>query len=346
MSNRAQTFSRIEIEASEWLVAMSDKTVSLDERSRFEAWLSADPEHERIYQVQKKAWSAVAHMPHLLERTSAMFSDAEKSAASASDLPLEPSRRGPPALSFALAAALALVAIGLFVIKNPFALFKASSAIETGAAQVKDFKLNDGTRVTLGASSHIDVDLGMSERRIALTRGEAFFEVSRDASRPFFVTAGGTVVRVVGTKFDVNYGTETVRVSVLEGRVELLKASGDHAQATTVRQVLTSGTAAVTDRAGEIVTTRSVNLGDLGVWRQSHLVYVDTRLRDVVADINRYYKGKIELADESTGDLQLTTAFRVDQIDRMIDVLESALPIETTRTADGRIILSQRLPKP
>jgi transmembrane sensor len=198
----------------------------------------------------------------------------------------------------------------------------------------------------LGASSHIDVDLGMSERRIALTRGEAFFEVSRDASRPFFVTAGGTVVRVVGTKFDVNYGTETVRVSVLEGRVELLKASGDHAQATTVRQVLTSGTAAVTDRAGEIVTTRSVNLGDLGVWRQSHLVYVDTRLRDVVADINRYYKGKIELADESTGDLQLTTAFRVDQIDRMIDVLESALPIETTRTADGRIILSQRLPKP
>jgi transmembrane sensor len=76
------------------------------------------------------------------------------------------------------------------------------------------------------------------------------------------------------------------------------------------------------------------------------MVYVDTRLRDVVADINRYYNGKIEFADDSAGEMQLTAAFRVDQIDRMLEVLQSALPIEATHTADHRIVLSERQSQP
>jgi len=366
MTNRAQDFSRIEVEASEWLVAMSDRSVSLEERSRFEAWLSTDPEHERIYQIQKTAWSTVARMPQLLDETSPLDASLLRHS------PLQPAGReitgfdrqpeglagflegekvlGAPRMKyFALAAALALITIGLFLARNQFPFFKTGDAFETSVAQVKDVKLSDDTLVTLGASSHIDVDFRKSERRVVLTRGEAFFEVTRDTSRPFFVTAGQTLVRVVGTKFDVHYGTEAVRVAVLEGRVEILKADDatfTTTQKTAVKQVLTAGRAAVAEPTGEIATTDSVKTEDLGAWRHGRLVYVDTRLRDVVADINRYYNGKIDLADGSTGEMRLTTAFRVDQIDRMLEVLQRALPVDAMRTADGRIVLSEKAPRP
>jgi len=70
---------------------------------------------------------------------------------------------------------------------------------------------------------------------------------------------------------------------------------------------------------------------------------VNARLRDVVADINRYYGGRIEVADPSVGDMQLTTAFRADQIDRVLDVLENALPVQAVRT-DGHGIVIERSP--
>lgn len=328
--NRPQTFSKIEVEASEWLVAMSDRTVSLDECARFEAWLNADPEHERIYRTQKSAWQAVATMPHLQD---------------------SPIGKSPPnilrQINFkyaALAASLSIVLLGTVFFTNPLSLF-GNTEYETTVAQIKDIKLEDGSLVTLGASSHIDVDFTKTERRIVLTKGEAFFEVTRDTARPFFVTAGDTLVRVVGTKFDVHYGPKAVRVSVLEGRVEVMKA-GEKSVITSARkpsakQVLMAGEAVVADKAtDEIATTKSINKEDLGAWRSGRLVYVDARLRDVIADVNRYYDGKIDLADESVGDLQLTTAFRADQIDNMLEVLTNALPIEATRPDDKHIVLT------
>jgi transmembrane sensor len=342
MTQRVRVFSRIEVEASEWLVAMSDRSVTLEARRNFEAWLRASPEHERVYEAQKMAWSAVARMPHLLGETSP--SDLRK------HLPVHTRAQRSQARIFAFAAVLALLGTGWFFIQNPVSQTRARDVFETGVAQVEDIRLVDGTLVSLGASSRIEVELRKGERRVVLARGEAFFEVAHDASRPFLVSAGDTLIRVVGTKFDVRYGTETVRVGVLEGRVEVQETrdgTGPYpTQASAPKRVLTSGTAAVARRNGEIATTDGVKIEDLGAWRQGRLVYVDTSLRDVVADINRYYNGKIELADQSAGDMQLTAAFRIDQIDRMLGVLQNSAPIEVTRAPDGRIILSERLPQP
>ena len=348
MSPLRKTFSKAEIEASEWLVTLSDRTVSLQQRAEFETWLAADPENERVYQTQKSAWTAVAGMPHLLD---------EAGSASSSS-PLSRFRQGfgvrVPALALAAGIVLAALAIWFFAIE-PHGFFNAPGEFATATAQVKDVRLEDGSLVTLGASSHIEVEFAKEARRVILTRGEAFFEVTRDTSRPFFVTAGDTQVRVVGTKFDVHYGPKAVRVAVLEGRVSVVPvASSAFAMNLPTRSTSLSRDGRGTDgevllSAGEQVTVgdvaataSTINTEDLGAWRQGRLVYVDARLRDVVADINRYYDGKIELADDSVGNLQLTAAFRADQIDRMLEVLESALPIRSVREDDKRIVLSTR----
>ena len=81
-------------------------------------------------------------------------------------------------------------------------------------------QLADGSRVWLNAETRLryPVAFAGTERRVELT-GEAYFEVSKDATRPFIVRANGVDVRVLGTSFNVAaYGAEVV-TTLVEGRV-------------------------------------------------------------------------------------------------------------------------------
>ena len=84
--------------------------------------------------------------------------------------------------------------------------------------------LSDGTRVWLNAASSIrfPVAFAAGSREVEIT-GEAYFEVQKDAARPFLVKAGGMTVRVLGTRFDVNsYADEPViTTTLLEGSVQV-----------------------------------------------------------------------------------------------------------------------------
>ena len=62
---------------------------------------------------------------------------------------------------------------------------------------------------------HFSADL----RGVELVSGQANFEVAKDASRPFVVTAGGSEVRAVGTQFDVYKTADKVTVTLIEGKV-------------------------------------------------------------------------------------------------------------------------------
>jgi transmembrane sensor len=327
MSVERRAFSSIEEQASEWLVLLSERTVSLDARARFQDWLRADPEHARVYEAQKAAFHVASGMGHLLEETQAEIASHSR--------------------NYRLAAIAAGVVVALLL--GAFSAHRLGwlggvRPFETRVAQVKDIELADGTRVTLGARSHLDVQFRSDERWVRLTSGEAFFEVARDSRRPFYVAAGSTVIRVLGTKFDVHVGEKAVRVAVLEGRVAVASSAQSLAEPAQAREAETlgAGEIAVAARNGDIATDRTLDREDLGAWRQGRLVYVDARLRDVVADISRYYDGRIELADDAVGDMQLTVAFRADQIDRMLEVLESALPVQADHIGTDRIVLRSR----
>jgi len=329
MSQPAGAPTRIEAEAIEWLLAMNGRTVSQAEQSRFAAWLEADPEHRRIFDCQQEAWGLMRQMPHLLHE------------ALAARVP-EHRRRVFDVRMAALAASLivALAGTWLYATRTSWGTRPTSFATTTG--QLEEIRLADGTRVTLGAASRMDVAFDKVSRRVTLARGEAYFDVSTDVQRPFLVTAGATLVRVIGTKFDVNYRAESVRVAVEEGRVEVMKTDGSAQPQNAHSHLLLPGDSALSERSGQIAATTRLNKADLGAWRRGHFVYIDAPLRDVIADINRYYDGEIELADQETANLRLTSTFRADQIDRMIQVLERALPITAVATSHHHIVLSQR----
>src|SRR5581483_7239884 len=114
-----------------------------------------------------------------------------------------------------VAAALLIVSVGAWV------LMRVPTSFETEVGEQRSVVLQDGSVVTLNTSSHIDVDLRKDRRVIRLSRGEALFQVARDATRPFDVVAGPVTVQAVGTEFNVDRRDARTTVTVVEGQVRV-----------------------------------------------------------------------------------------------------------------------------
>jgi len=84
--------------------------------------------------------------------------------------------------------------------------------------------LPDGTNVWLNAASSITYPCAFTgdERKVKIT-GEVYFEVAKDKSKPFLVTAGDQEIEVLGTHFNVNAYTDEdhIKTSLLEGSVRV-----------------------------------------------------------------------------------------------------------------------------
>ncbi|MDB5738191.1 MAG: iron dicitrate transport regulator FecR [Sphingomonas bacterium] len=196
---------------------------------------------------------------------------------SANDNPVAPARAHRPRWWFGAAGgAIAASVAGLLLIspRHPPA---AMRIIETAPGATRAITMADGTRITLNGGSRIEIAQG-DTRGVAIVMGEGFFDVVHDDRRPFSVRAGDTLIRDVGTAFDVAVDTDTTRVAVREGEVAL---GADNA----VR--LKAGQGARIDRGGTIVRGAINDPASAGGWRQGRLVYRDALLADVAADLGR-----------------------------------------------------------
>ena len=113
-------------------------------------------------------------------------------------------------------------------------------ATSTGAHRI--ISLVDQTTVELNTASQMRSTLDASKREVFLDRGEAYFDVAHDSSRPFVVHAGGQEIVVLGTKFAVRVDGAKLTVSVVEGRVRLNSFATDVAL---TDRVLTPGHVAI-----------------------------------------------------------------------------------------------------
>lgn len=320
-------FLRIEATAADWLARRGDTSCSAQDDSAFYAWLESDPRHGEAYDELARALEDVGQLRHLPEEC-----DIRR--------PVWRSRLA-PALGMACAALLVLV------LASPSLTSGAERRFETEIGQTRLVSLGDGSTVTLGADSEIRVRFADNERRVTLESGEAFFEVARNERRPFFVEAAGTIVRVVGTTFDVHRGAESVRVSVQEGRVEVRDARAVTLAPAAVR-VLGAGQRTEVQNRPAYISLASVpppvepvTFAPPGAWRQGRLAYDDARLADVVADINRYYAPGVRLNSPETSELRVTASFRVNEIPAFLDALSATLPVSVAREPTGAFALEK-----
>lgn len=132
------------------------------------------------------------------------------------------------AMAASLAIAVLLTGLYQMYAPRPEQAFRAvTGRVHTSAMQLKKVQLPDSSVVWLNANSSVSYRLDQSSRFVTL-EGEAQFSVTRNAHRPFIVSAGPLKVQVLGTDFNVkSYSSlKNVKVSVRSGKVRVSSSSG------------------------------------------------------------------------------------------------------------------------
>lgn len=212
-----------------------------------------------------------------------------------------------------------------------------SATYRTALGRIDTISLSDGSLATLNTDTHIDVDVNESVRRVELDHGEVFFQVTRDARRPFIVRVGDQQIVVLGTSFSVRRDGEEVRVAVTEGRVKI--ESVDRSGAAPSTQ-LEAGSQAITAATGVLVThDTSARVAQELSWRSGYLTFQDTSLEDAVNQFNRYTAKKIVIEDPQVRTIRIGGHFRSDNVDAFLWLLKSGFPVRVEEHQD-QIVLS------
>jgi len=174
--------------------------------------------------------------------------------------------------------------------------------------------LPDGTRVKLNAESSLrypTVFFGL-DRTVQLT-GEAYFEVAKDAAKPFRVEVGGTVVEAVGTAFNIYaYGDEDIlQTSLVEGKVRV--SAGEK------EQLLQAGQKSAWN--GKALTVGDFNAEEVLAWTNNNFVFRDAPIEEIMKQVQRWYDAEIIFKDKVNFHLNATIK-RDLPVSRLLELLE------------------------
>lgn len=248
--------------------------------------------------------------------------------------------RGRRRLRFvAVATLLLVIGVGAFL-----GLAPNGELYATPIGGLASVPMADGSQVILNTDSQIRIALTDTERRVELGHGEAFFEVSKDAARPFIVRAGNKRVIAVGTKFSVRREGNGIEVVVTEGKVRVEDRAAAHGARVdgSADVFLTPGSIARADDAGVLVQRKTLPEAEQQLsWRSGVLMFRDQTLAEAAAEFNRYNVRKIVIQDPSVAALKIEGNFRTTNVEAFVRLLESGFPVRAETRAD-QIILAAK----
>lgn len=242
------------------------------------------------------------------------------------DTTLRLESRKPRFVRYGAAAACLLLAV---VVGGGFYLNAQRHTYVTGIGEQRLINLEDGSTVRLNARSTIRIHFSSEQRGVELIEGQAFFDVARDARRPFLVRSDTTQARAVGTQFDVYRRATGTTVTVVEGRVAVAPAhpliSKASAEASGTNDHVSPAPGEATSplpgeivlAAGEQVTVteksaspvQKASAASVTAWTQHQLVFKSSSLAEVVEQFNRYNTRQLVIEGAGLADFHISGVY-------------------------------------
>jgi ferric-dicitrate binding protein FerR (iron transport regulator) len=178
-------------------------------------------------------------------------------------------------------------------------------------SRVIDITLADGSKVWLNAGSSITYPIAFTgnERKVEMT-GEAYFEITHDKTRPFYVSKGAMQVEVMGTHFNVNAydDEETIKTTLLEGRVRVVNRDRNKKYEVGSKNsevILNPGEQAIAHCRLPIDDCRliihhSPDLDEVMAWKNGLFEFNETDIQTIMKQIERWYDVQVVFDGEFT----------------------------------------------
>jgi len=194
---------------------------------------------------------------------------------------------------------------------------------------VSTVDLPDGSRVYLNEGARIEYPAEFSRERSVKINGEAFFEVMSDPVNPFTVRSGNVVISVLGTSFNVKTAENLPDV-------EVFVESGK------VRMALEDSEQSIILEPGELGYIKESGLNRLEQtdpnyisWKTKDFKFVDTGLMEVIRELEESYHVKINTGSLKLEDMKITTTYREQSIEAILETIGAAFGLTVSHRDDG-----------
>jgi transmembrane sensor len=288
--------SDIDAKAAAWAVRLDAGALSAAQRAELDAWLAADRRHRGALLRAQAGLRLLDHGQVVSKMLPPPPFASRPSVGRAARV------RSRLAWGAGLSIAAGLAAAAVFW-RAPVSDFR------TQIGEQRRVALQDGSVAMINTDSRLAVRLGGPERRIALRRGEAWFQVAKDHVHPFIVDAGSVHVRATGTAFSVRRLAGGAEVVVTEGRVVTWRDGSDQPPSA----VSAGQSAFVADEPARPIRAQGSRTDDVLAWRRGEIVFDGDTVAAAAEEFNRYNARKIVLADPAIGQRTIVGYFLIDQ---------------------------------
>jgi transmembrane sensor len=312
----------IEQRAADWAVLRrNQRDWTEDRQGELDAWLSQSLAHRVAYLRIDAMWQRTQRLAAL--RT-----------------PMRPSEgaRVPRKSWWSRIA----VVVGIAVITGLFATqylqHPRPQFVETPKGGRERLTLADGSQIELNTDTAVLLNIQPNARNVQLLRGEAYFQVNHDASRPFVVTIGSHRIVDLGTKFVVRADPGRIKVTLVSGIARLEDAS---TQGGNRSVVLTPGEVAIaTVEATRVSKHTPRELSESLAWQRGSVVFHNELLSNAAAELNRYGGQTLIVADSATAKLTISGTFLTSNTEEFAGAARELFGLRVEHR-NGSVILSR-----
>ncbi|MFK7926290.1 MAG: FecR family protein [Bacteroidia bacterium] len=293
-------------------------------------WLLEHPDKKVMYKEAETLVSRLALLPDEQEISHewAKFEQAiSQSDAEVHDL--RPSRTLSWTKLAVAASIMLLLGIGLWQWK-----FSGSELIQiaTTFGQTQVVELQDGTVVTVNGNSNLRYAPNWDEKeeREIWLDGEAFFSVSKQNGKAFIVHTTEGDIQVLGTEFNVARRESHFSVTLMEGKVALKRAQQAPISMNPGEQIfLTNGH----------LERKLVELETVAAWRFDKMIFRNTSIADIIAQLENDFGWKLEVRDPSLLTHKVKAEIPRNSPELLLEALSAIYDLKITSLGDKAFLI-------
>jgi transmembrane sensor len=204
----------------------------------------------------------------------------------------------------------------------------AAYLVKNSDSHVDSLKLSDGSKIMLAEHTIISYPTKFTgeQRAVTLVKGQAFFQIAKDAKHPFKVLIRQSEVKVLGTSFNINYTQSKIDLSVKTGRVSFSPNANSEASILGANEAISYNFSENTLKMDDGSNSKS--------WLTKELSFVDTPLTEVCEQLTDYYHVQITLVDKAGSANKFNATFKDSSLDEVLNVLNKTYSLKIMKTSN------------
>lgn len=290
------------------------KEMSREDRMIFQIELLLDEELNDSYNELKRAWELYPTQNFTPQRQSQKINKTRRLKT------LVP-----------LATILIVLGLGLFYYFQP-----SQNQLSTFSARDGERKkvvLPDSSVVVLNSGSSVSYPIDFENGREVSLTGEAYFQIEKNIEKPFTVHSEELQVRVLGTAFSVNNYSGIQKISLKQGKVEVVLTENKD------KITLDPGEQLLWDVQNKEVNKREFDMETELSWADNILLFKNIPLGEALPKINRYYGVNFKIEDLNIRKRHITGSFENQSLDEFISSLEYIANITIVKQENNQFLI-------